>query len=49
VEINGQSTKDLLLRDIREMLKAGQDEKVSLIIHSQGQEKRIDLKLEKLI
>jgi predicted aspartyl protease len=49
LKINGQSTKDLLLRDIREMLRAGQGEKVSLIINSEGKEKSIKLKLKKLI
>ena len=49
LEINGQSTKDLLLRDIRQMLQAGQGQKVSLMINSQGQQRRIELKLEKLI
>jgi outer membrane lipoprotein-sorting protein len=49
IKINGQLTKDLLLRDIREMLKAGEGKKVSLIINSQGEEKRIDLRLRKLI
>jgi hypothetical protein len=49
VKINGQSTKDLLLRDMRQMLKAGEGTKVSLVIDSEGKEKNIDLKLEKLI
>lgn len=49
VKINGQSTKDLLLRDIRKMLKAGEGKNVSLIIGSKGKEKSIELKLEKLI
>jgi outer membrane lipoprotein-sorting protein/predicted aspartyl protease len=49
VKINGQSTKDLLLRDIREMMRAGQDKKVSLIINSEGKEKNIQLKLKRLI
>ncbi|KPL02430.1 MAG: hypothetical protein AMJ90_05835 [candidate division Zixibacteria bacterium SM23_73_2] len=49
LEINGQQTKDLLLRDIRRILMAGGGTKVSLIIHSQGEEKRMDLTLEKLI
>ena len=49
VRINGQSTKDLLLRDIREMMRAGQDKKVSLIINSGGKEKNIQLKLKRLI
>jgi outer membrane lipoprotein-sorting protein/predicted aspartyl protease len=49
VKINGQSTKDLLLRDIREMLRVGQGEKVSLIINSEGKEKNIKLKLKRLI
>jgi outer membrane lipoprotein-sorting protein/predicted aspartyl protease len=49
VKINGQWTKDLLLRDIREMLRAGQGEKVSLIINSEGKEKNIQLKLKRLI
>ena len=49
IQINSQSTKDLLLRDIREMLKAGEGEQVSLIINSGGKEKRIVLRLERLI
>jgi hypothetical protein len=49
VKINGQSTKDLLLREIRGILKAGEGKKVSLIINSEGEDKSIDLKLEKLI
>ena len=49
VKINGQSTKDLLLRDIRKILKAGEGKNVSLIINSEGKEKNIELKLEKLI
>lgn len=49
VKINGKFTKDLLLRDIRKMLKAGEGKNVSLIINSDGKEKSIELKLEKLI
>jgi outer membrane lipoprotein-sorting protein/predicted aspartyl protease len=49
LKMNGQWTKDLLLRDIRETLRAGQDKKVSLIINSEGKEKNIQLKLKKLI
>jgi len=49
VKINGQPTKDLLLRDIREMLKVGDGKKVSLTINSDGKEKDIELKLKKLI
>ncbi len=49
LKINGQSSKDLLLGDMRDMLKAGEGKKVSLIISSEGKEKNIDLKLEKLI
>jgi outer membrane lipoprotein-sorting protein len=49
VKINGQSTKDLLLRDIRQTLQEGEGKKVSLIINSEGKEKSIELKLEKLI
>ena len=49
VKINGQPTKDLLLRDIRKMLKAGDGKKVSLTINSDGKEKDIELKLKKLI
>ncbi len=49
VKINGQSTKDLLLREIREMLKAGEGKTVNLMINSEGKEKNIDLKLEKMI
>ncbi len=49
LKINGQSTKDLPLCDIRKTLKAGQGEKVSLIINSEGKEKSIKLKLKKLI
>jgi hypothetical protein len=48
-EINGLSTKDLPLRDIREMLKAGEGKKVILKIRSDGEEKTISLTLEKLI
>lgn len=49
VKINGQWTNDLLLRDLREMLRAGQGKKVSLIINSEGKEKNIQLKLKRLI
>jgi len=49
VKINGQSTKDLLLRDIRKMLQADQGKKISLIINSEGKEKNIKLKLKKLV
>ena len=49
VKINGQSTKDLLLRDIRKIFKVGEGKNVSLIINSKGKEKSIELKLEKLI
>jgi outer membrane lipoprotein-sorting protein len=49
VKINEQATKDLLLRNMREMLKAGEGKKVNLVIISEGKEKSIDLKLEKLI
>jgi membrane-associated protease RseP (regulator of RpoE activity) len=50
VKINGQSTQDLLLRDIRNMFKAGEGKKVSLIIiNSEGKEKTVELKLKKLI
>jgi outer membrane lipoprotein-sorting protein/predicted aspartyl protease len=49
LKINGQSTKDLPLCDIRKTLKAGPGEKVSLIINSEGKEKSIKLKLKKLI
>jgi outer membrane lipoprotein-sorting protein/predicted aspartyl protease len=49
VKINGQSTKDLLLRHIRKMLKAGEGKTVSLVINSEGKERSIELKLEKLI
>ena len=49
IKINGKPTKDLLLHDIREMLKVGDGEKVNLIINSEGEEKRIELRLEKLI
>ena len=49
VKINGQSTKDLLLRDIRKMLKAGEGKTISLVINSEGKERSIELKLEKLI
>jgi hypothetical protein len=49
VKINDQSTKDLLLRDIREMLMAGQGKKISLTINSEGKEKNIKLELKKLI
>ncbi len=49
IKINGQSTKDLLLRDIRKMLKAGEGKTVSLVINSEGKEKSVKLKLEKLI
>jgi len=50
LKMNGQPTKDLLLRDIREMFKAGQGKKVSLIIiNSEGKEKTVELRLKKLI
>ncbi|KPK77233.1 MAG: hypothetical protein AMJ89_02775, partial [candidate division Zixibacteria bacterium SM23_73] len=49
VKINGQSTKDLLLRHIRKMLKASKGKTVSLVINSEGKERSIELKLEKLI
>ena len=49
VKINEQSAKDLFLRDMRDMLKAGEGKKVSLTISSEGKEKNIDLKLAKLI
>jgi membrane-associated protease RseP (regulator of RpoE activity) len=49
VKINGQSTKDLLLRDIREILRSGQGKKVSLTINAEGKEKTVELKLKKLI
>jgi outer membrane lipoprotein-sorting protein len=49
LKINGQPTKDLLLRDIRDMFKAGDGKKISLIINSEGKEKSIELKLKKLI
>lgn len=49
LKINGQSTKDLLLRDIRKMLKAGAGKSVSLTIFSEGEEKDVEVKLEKLI
>jgi membrane-associated protease RseP (regulator of RpoE activity) len=49
IKINGRNTKDLLLRDMREMLKASEGETVSLIINSEGKEKSIELQLEKLI
>jgi outer membrane lipoprotein-sorting protein len=49
VKINGQSTKDLLLRHVRKMLKAGEGKTVSLVINSEGKERSIELKLEKLI
>jgi len=49
VSINGKPTKDLLLRDMRETLMAGEGKKVSLTISSEGKEKSVDLVLEKLI
>lgn len=49
VKINGQPTKDLLLRDIREMLKVSDGKKVSLTINSDEEEKDIELTLKKLI
>jgi outer membrane lipoprotein-sorting protein len=49
VKINDQPTKDLLLRDIREMLMSGQGKKISLTINSEGKEKNIKLELKKLI
>ncbi len=49
VKINGQATKDLLLREIRGILMAGEGKKVGLTISSQGEERSIELKLEKLI
>lgn len=49
LKINGQPTKDLKLRDLREMLRAGEGKNVSLTINSEGKEKSIDLKLRKLI
>jgi hypothetical protein len=49
LRINGQSTKDLPLRDMREILMAGEGEKVTLMIVSEGEEKSMNLRLEKLI
>jgi outer membrane lipoprotein-sorting protein len=49
LKINGQSTQDLPLCDIRKTLKTGPGEKVSLIINSGGKEKNIQLKLKRLI
>jgi outer membrane lipoprotein-sorting protein len=49
LKINGQPTKELLLNDIREILKGGENKKVSLMINSKGTEKNIELKLKKLI
>ncbi len=49
VKINGQPTKDLHLRQIRAMLKAGEGKKVSLTTSSKGAEKTLELELEKLI
>jgi carboxyl-terminal processing protease len=49
VKMNGESTRDLLLRDMREALMVGEGKKVSLIISSEGKEKSIELVLEKLI
>ena len=49
VKMNGKYTKDLLLRDMRDALMAGEGKKVSLTISSEGKEKSIELVLEKLI
>jgi len=49
LRINGKDTKDLLLRDMRDTLMAGEKKNVSLTISSHGKEKSIDLVLEKLI
>ena len=49
MKIDGQPTTQLLLRDIREILKGGENKKVSLMINSKGKEKNIELKLKKLI
>jgi outer membrane lipoprotein-sorting protein len=49
VKIDGQSTKDLLLRDMRETLMSGEGKKVSLTISSEGKEKTVELVLQKLI
>jgi len=49
VKINGQPAKDLPLRDIRQTLMSGEGKTVTLIISSEGKERTIDLRLEKLI
>ncbi len=49
VKIDGQATKDLLLRDMRETLMSGEGKKVSLTISSEGKEKTVELVLQKLI
>jgi len=49
VKINGQPAEELPLRDIRQTLMSGAGETVTLTISSEGQERSIDLKLEKLI
>jgi hypothetical protein len=49
VSVNGQPAKDLQLRDIRRTLMSGAGETVTLTISSAGQERTIDLTLQKLI
>lgn len=49
VKINGKSTGDLPLRDMRNMLMAGEGKNVNLTISSEGKERSVDLKLQKLI
>ena len=49
LKINGQATKDLLLRDIRNQLREEPGKKVSLTINREGKEKNIELELMKLI
>jgi outer membrane lipoprotein-sorting protein/predicted aspartyl protease len=49
VKINGQSTKELPLGDVRDILMSGEGKKVNLMIISGGEEKNIEIELKKLI